>query len=259
MKKKIVLITTIVAIVAVIIIIAVLNVINKKAEEEIVKENDEILSQVENDTSNSISNEIVNSNINNELKQENIIEEVSAKENEKQEFKENIDVNIVEENSDTNLEENITENQSNELTEMPVEEIIPEVEYIQGMEVAGHIKISKFNVDAPIFRNMNAKSLEISVGVAYGNLNEVGNTTIFGHAYNNYPFEKLSQLENGDTIVITDFSKNEVIYEVYDKQIINSNDATYMIRNTNGTREITMQTGNSDTTRLIVLAREINK
>lgn len=255
MKKKIVLTSIIVAVVASIIIIVLLNVINTKKEEAIVKGNDEILSQVENDTSNFISNEIVNSNISNEL-EENIIEGDTAKEDEKQESKENIDIK---ENADTDSEEIIKDNQSKEFAENRVEEIVPEVEYIQGMEVAGHIEISKFNVDAPIFRNVTLKSLEISVGVAYGNLNDIGNTTIFGHAYNNYPFEKLSQLENGDTIIITDSNKNEITYEVYDKKIVNSNDATYMIRNTNGTREITMQTGNSDTTKLIVLAREINQ
>ena len=158
--------------------------------------------------------------------------------------------------------ENSTENQidkSNEITKDTIKEIKePEIEYIEGIEVIGYIKIPKYSIDAPIFRNVSQKSLNISVAVAYGTLNEDGNTTIYGHAYKNYPFENVPYLESGDKIIITDATKNEITYEVYNKQVINSNDASYMIRNTNGTKEITLQTGDTETTRLIVSAREVN-
>ena len=103
------------------------------------------------------------------------------------------------------------------------------------------------------------QTLNISVGVAYGTLNEVGNTTIFGHGYENYPFSVLGNIKIGDKVIITDSNKKEITYEVYDKQVISNNDASYMLRDTAGAREITMQTGHSDSKRLIVSAKEVSK
>lgn len=250
MKKKIIVKIIIIAIIVEIITIVLLNVIHGEKKDKSFKVNNEIVSQIEKEESNSISNKRIYSNIINEINKDNVIDESFFDDDEvKQELNENTVISG---------EKNIINNYESEITEAPIEENVQK-EYIQGMEVAGHMKIPKFNVDAPIFSYANKYTLDISMGVAYGNLNEKGNTTIFGHAYKNYPFEKISQLEIGDTINITDSSKNEIIYEVYDKQSINSNDATYMFRDTFGAREITMQTGESDTTRLIVLAREIKK
>ena len=134
-----------------------------------------------------------------------------------------------------------------------------EIEYYQGYEVAGHLKIPKYKIDAPIFKSVNMQTLNISVGVAYGTLNEVGNTTIFGHGYENYPFSVLGNIKIGDKVIITDSNKKEITYEVYDKQVISNNDASYMLRDTAGAREITMQTGHSNSKRLIVSAKEVSK
>lgn len=197
----------------------------------------------------------------NEIVEDNIIhseDENTAVDTDKEQIENSIkdDVNIKNEVIVENTIEHQTEINEEKTTEHMQEEI--ESEYIQEIEVIGYIKIPKYNVESPIFKNVSKNALNISVAVAYGSLNEEGNTTIFGHAYQNYPFEKISQLENGDKIIITDATKKEITYEIYNKQIINSNDATYMIRNTNGAKEITLQTGDTETTRLIVSAKEID-
>lgn len=160
--------------------------------------------------------------------------------------------NIVQETQTNTIPENLT-------TGKEKEEAKNEIEYYQGYEVAGHLKIPKYKIDAPIFKSMNMQTLNISVGVAYGTLNEVGNTTIFGHGYENYPFSVLGNIKIGDKVIITDSNKKEITYEVYDKQVISNNDASYMLRDTAGAREITMQTGHSDSKRLIVSAKEVSK
>lgn len=160
--------------------------------------------------------------------------------------------NIVQETQTNTIPENVTTGEEKE-------EAKNEIEYYQGYEVAGHLKIPKYKIDAPIFKSMNMQTLNISVGVAYGTLNEVGNTTIFGHGYENYPFSVLGNIKIGDKVIITDSNKKEITYEVYDKQVISNNDASYMLRDTAGAREITMQTGHSDSKRLIVSAKEVSK
>lgn len=160
--------------------------------------------------------------------------------------------NIVQETQTNTIPENVTTSEAKE-------ESKNEIEYYKGYEVAGHLKIPKYKIDAPIFKSMNMQTLNISVGVAYGTLNEVGNTTIFGHGYENYPFSVLGNIKIGDKVIITDSNKKEITYEVYDKQVISNNDASYMLRDTAGAREITMQTGHSDSKRLIVSAKEVSK
>lgn len=200
---------------------------------EIVEDKLDIKNEIENTTLNTINNETKN-------------EESEVKDTK---------VNDVEEDIETTEPVEPTKPAEPDETEI-VENAVVEKEYIEGFEVAGYISIPKFNVNSPIFSVMNKYTLELSAGVALGNLNEIGHTVLMGHAYQGYPFENISKLENGDIVIVKDASKSEITYEVIDKQVVNSNDASYMIRQTNDTREITMQTGHSDTTRLIVIIRE---
>ena len=250
MKKKII---TTVFIIAIIILLGFYIIISKENKEIVAKNAkmnlilNEESENIFSDSKNDVENENIITNISNEAEnviQENLIqnpEETQVQSQDKIYDTQKENVIDVQENKDSLIDE--SEN---------------EVQYIDGFEVVGYMKIPKFNIDAPIFRNVTVRTLEISIALAMGNLNEIGNTTIFGHAYKNYPFEKISELENGDILVIKDSNKREITYEVYDKQIINSQDATYMIRDTNGTREISMQTGAPDNKKLIVLAREVN-
>ena len=204
------------------------------SEQDVSVKNEIVENEIDNTTLNTTNDEVENEIVENEVKdtEVNDVEE---------------DVETTEPIEPTNLVEPAV-----------VENAIVEKEYISGYEVAGYISIPKFNVNGPIFSAVTKATLDLSAGVALGNLNEIGHTVLMGHAYQGYPFENISKLENGDTVIVTDANKREITYEVIDKQVVNSNDGTYMIRQANASREITMQTGHSDTTRLIVILREKN-
>lgn len=209
-------------------------------------------SQVLSEQDVSVKNEIVEDEI--EIKNEIDNTTLNTTNDEVENKVDDTKVNYVEEDVETTEPIEPTKPAEPEV----VENAIVEKEYISGYEVAGYISIPKFNVNGPIFSAVTKATLDLSAGVALGNLNEIGHTVLMGHAYQGYLFENISKLENGDTVIVTDASKREITYEVIDKQVVNSSDGTYMIRQTNGTREITMQTGHSDTTRLIVILREKN-
>ena len=209
-------------------------------------------SQVLSEQDVSVKNEIVDDEL--EIKNEIDNTTLNTTNDEVENEVKDTEVNDVEEDVETTEPIEPTNSVEPEV----LENAIVEKEYISGHEVAGYISIPKFNVNGPIFSAVTKATLELSAGVALGNLNEIGHTVLMGHAYQGYPFENISKLENGDTVIVTDANKREITYEVIDKQVVNSNDATYMIRQANASREITMQTGHSDTTRLIVILREKN-
>lgn len=129
----------------------------------------------------------------------------------------------------------------------------------KGFNVVGTIQIPKINLKYPILEKVTKKSLETSVAFLYGpGLNEVGNNVIIGHNYRNGTmFSNVKKLEKGNTIYITDLSGRKVKYIVYNIYRTSGDDATYMTRNTNGKREISLSTCTDDSkARTIVLARE---
>ena len=138
----------------------------------------------------------------------------------------------------------------------------PEKVYMEDYEVLGRIEIPKTKVDYPILENVTKRSLEIAVGKAYGpGLNEPGNTTIFGHNYRNgLFFSNNKKLSNGDKIYITDATGNKVTYIIYNIYQTLPSDASYMQRETNGRREISLQTCTDDSSaRIIIWAAEQEK
>lgn len=221
--------------------------------QEIVKEqgkNNEIIQESIQEENEQVDEKIENEVVEETLKKNNEIEENTQVEENKNTSNEDTKENIS--NTDKqDDEENIQRQPENEI----VEEL--EMEYISGYEVSGHINIPKLNLDIPVFKYMNQYTLQISVGVAYGFLNEVGNTVLMGHAYTGLPFSYISQLENGDIFTVTDAQKREITYEVFDKQIVNNQDVSYFTRQTDGRREIVMQTANTQDTKLLIIAREI--
>ena len=135
----------------------------------------------------------------------------------------------------------------------------PEKVYMEEYEVLGRIEIPKTKVDYPVLENVTKRSREIAVGYAYGpGLNQVGNTTIFGHNYRNgLFFSNNKKLGNGDKIYITDASGEKVTYVIYHIYQTTPNDASYMQRETNGRREISLQTCTDDSSgRIIIWAAE---
>lgn len=153
----------------------------------------------------------------------------------------------------------LTQNQVEEDTTVETPEEDREKVFMEDYEVLGTIKIPKTGIEYPILDEVTKRSLELSVGIAYGpGLNQVGNTIIYGHNYRNgLFFSDNKKLANGDLIYITDVTGETVTYEIYNIYQTTPNDASYFTRDTEGRREISLQTCTDDSSgRIIVWAVE---
>lgn len=135
------------------------------------------------------------------------------------------------------------------------EDVEPEKVYMENYEVMGRIEIPKTKVDYPVLGELTKKSLEIAVAIAYGpGLNQVGNTVIYGHNYRNSMFfSNNKKLVAGDKIYITDQYGERVEYTIYRVYQTTADDATYMTRDTEGRREISLQTCTDDSSKRIII------
>ena len=133
-----------------------------------------------------------------------------------------------------------------------------------GYTVIGTIEIPAIDIEYPIIPDDEASlnSLNVAIVKLYPlgtGLNEVGNAVFAGHNYRNGTFfSNNKRLQNGDKIYITDLNGERVEYEIYRKYTTGTGDSTYMNRDTDGKREISLTTCTDDTTqRLIIWAREV--
>ena len=173
------------------------------------------------------------------------------------------DNNTVEENEtieDTGISEDVLDRLSKDKEGKSQNQEQTEKTYLNGYEVLGYISIPKTKCEYPILAQVTAKSLETAVAVLYPSnpvLNTVGNVVIVGHNYrNNLFFSNNSKLAKGDRIIITS-AEEKVTYEIYNMYYTTANDASYMQRDTEGRREISLSTCNNDSTqRLIIWTRE---
>lgn len=130
--------------------------------------------------------------------------------------------------------------------------------YKNKFEVVGTIEIPKTKLAYPILADASKSSLENAVGMLCGpGPNKQGNTVILGHNYRNGQFfANNKKLSIGDKIYITDLSGKKLSYTVYNKFEVESNDTDFIVRNTNGAREISLQTCTDDgNLRLIIVAK----
>lgn len=164
--------------------------------------------------------------------------------------------------SNTSLEEaiallNTSSGSTNTVDEETTEETNeePEKVYMEGYEVVGRIEIPKTNVDYPILAKLTKKTLEIAISVAYGpGPNKVGNTILYGHNYrNNSFFSNNKKLSKNDKVYITDVYGDRVEYTIYNIYQTVQSDAEYMKRDTNGRREISLQTCTDDSSGRIII------
>lgn len=128
----------------------------------------------------------------------------------------------------------------------------------QGFDVSGTIEIPAIGLGYPIISEPSKSAIEKSVAVLYGpGPNKPGNTVIIGHNYRNGQFfSNNKKLSIGDKIYITDLTGKKLSYTIYDKFETEENDTDFMVRNTNGAREISLQTCTDDGKyRLIILAK----
>ncbi|MCL2383188.1 MAG: sortase [Oscillospiraceae bacterium] len=122
----------------------------------------------------------------------------------------------------------------------------------------GTISIPSLNITYPILSVTTYELLEKSPTRFWGpNPNEIGNLSIAAHNYRNHRFfSRISRLNNGDVIEITDLTGRTLIYEVFDQYIVNRNDVWVVHPREEGTREITLITCTNDSRqRIIVRAR----
>lgn len=122
-------------------------------------------------------------------------------------------------------------------------------------EAVGKIEIPKTGISYPIYDVISKISLESGVSIAYGpGLNQVGNTVIYGHNFRNGKFfSNNKKLTNGNKIYITDLTGNRVEYTIYSVYITTPTDASYMIRDTGGKREISLQTCTDDGSKRLII------
>lgn len=131
----------------------------------------------------------------------------------------------------------------------------------KGYTVAGKLEMPTINLQYPVLEQMtDANAIEVSVAIQYGvGLNNIGNTVIIGHNYRSgLFFGSNKKLQIGDTIYITDWATGtRRAYTIYNKYTTEEADTSFYNRNTNGTREVSLVTCQSNNSyRLVVLARE---
>lgn len=122
------------------------------------------------------------------------------------------------------------------------------------------LKIESIDLEYPVLSKTSEELLKISLNKYWGpGPNEIGNYCIVGHNYKNGKmFGKLSQMNIGDTATLTDMNEKSVIYEVYDKYVVEPTDVACTSQLTSGRRELTLITcTNYGTQRLILKCREI--
>ena len=127
--------------------------------------------------------------------------------------------------------------------------------------VIGTIQIPKIDLKYPILQENSKEALEISPILMYTSqgLNNSGNSVITGHNYRNgIMFSKLNKLSNGDYIYITDDTGRNLKYKIYNIYEDDTNKNTYITRNTEGKKEITLSTYNNENkAKTIIFAREV--
>lgn len=121
------------------------------------------------------------------------------------------------------------------------------------------LKLPRLGIEYPVLSETSEELLKISVNKLWGpEPNKVGNYCVVGHNYKSGKmFGKLSNINMGDKIELTDLSGKTVTYIVSDKYVIEPTDVSCTSQLTNGKRKITLITcSHSGTKRLVVQAFE---
>lgn len=130
----------------------------------------------------------------------------------------------------------------------------------KGYNVVGTIEIPNINLKYPVLERTTPDSIEIAVALLDSSmtLNQVGNAVIVGHNYRNGSFfGNNDKLQLGDKIYITDTSGTKIKYNIYNIYETTPDDADYIVRDTNGKREISLSTCTDNSkARLIIWAVE---
>lgn len=122
------------------------------------------------------------------------------------------------------------------------------------------LSIPSLGIEYPVLSETSEELLKISINKFWGGSpNSVGNYCIVGHNYKSgRMFGKLSSINNGDIVKLTDLSGRTLEYRVYNKYIVYPEDVACTSQITNGLKEMTLITcTNGGKQRLIVKCREV--
>lgn len=129
-------------------------------------------------------------------------------------------------------------------------------------QVIGVILIDKIDAELPISEGVDLGTMNYAVGHMPGTaaLGQVGNCVLAGHRSHTFGafFNRLDELEAGDTIEIINSSGESVTYEVYEKLFVDPTDMS-VLENTQDYRMVTLITCHPEvnpTQRLIIHAKE---
>lgn len=130
----------------------------------------------------------------------------------------------------------------------------------EGYNVVGKIEIPSIDLNYPILERTTPDSIELAVAILYtaNGLNQPGNTLIVGHNYRSGAFfGNNDKLQINDKVYITDTSGTRIKYNIYNIYETSAEDGDFIMRETNGKREISLSTcTNNSKARLIIWAVE---
>lgn len=129
----------------------------------------------------------------------------------------------------------------------------------KGFPMVGTIEIPAINLKYPVLQDASKDAIEVAVGIYDGpGLNQIGNTTIAGHNYRDGRFfSNNKKLVEGDKVYITDTTGQKITYTIYKIYTTTPEDSSYLDRDTEGRREISLTTCTDDAqSRLIIWAKE---
>lgn len=98
---------------------------------------------------------------------------------------------------------------------------------INGDEYFGIIEIPTINIKLPIMNDWNDKHLKISPCIYYGSV-ETNDLVICAHSYKSL-FRYIKNLNQKDTVIITDINGEKYLYEVKVIEILSPTDVKDMI------------------------------
>ena len=130
----------------------------------------------------------------------------------------------------------------------------------EGYNVVGTIEIPAIDLKYPILERTTPDSIELAVAILYtaNGLNQPGNTLIVGHNYRSGAFfGNNDKLQLNDKVYITDTSGTRIKYNIYNIYETSAEDGDFIMRDTNGRREISLSTcTNNSKARLIIWAEK---
>ena len=130
------------------------------------------------------------------------------------------------------------------------------IEKIEGYKVLGKINIKDIEVEQYILDSTDENALKKGVGKLYGGaLNNYGNLCLAGHNFEGI-FEKLSELEKGDKITLTDRELEETEYIITDIFSTEPDNLECLLQDDTKVELTLITCENGATTRLIVKAEE---